>query len=168
MKDFLPVYPALIPILVYTITFFTIHAPVQLKIFEIHVRSLELNKCPLLMAFVSWRSFCHKRAEERKSIHWYLPISFGRSVLLTLARTRGFPWLPCISYDSSLWVLRNQMANMEEDSDFVETLKSLAQCPVCLEIPRSGKFYLCTNSHSICENCYEDLRRSEGISLIFL
>ena len=58
------------------------------------------------------------------------------------------------------------MANMEEDSDFVETLKSLAQCPVCLEIPRSGKFYLCTNSHSICGNCYEDLRRSEGSSLI--
>ena len=49
-----------------------------------------------------------------------------------------------------------------EDSFFVETLKSLAECPVCLEIPRTGKFYLCQNSHSICEDCYRKLDRDNN------
>ena len=52
---------------------------------------------------------------------------------------------------------RLQKLGGEDDSFFVETLKSLAECPICMEIPRSGKFYLCQNSHSICEDCYNKL-----------
>jgi len=34
-----------------------------------------------------------------------------------------------------------------------DQLKDKVECPVCLEIPRSGPVYVCPNGHAVCKNC---------------
>jgi ubiquitin len=37
------------------------------------------------------------------------------------------------------------------------TIKSLLECPVCLQIPRDKKIFICKNGHKVCEPCYDKL-----------
>ena len=40
-----------------------------------------------------------------------------------------------------------------------DDLRDEVTCPVCLEIPRSGGLLPCPNSHLICVDCFDRLRR---------
>ena len=34
-----------------------------------------------------------------------------------------------------------------------EDLKKEVECPICLEIPKTGPIYACPNGHLVCQNC---------------
>jgi len=38
----------------------------------------------------------------------------------------------------------------------VNTLKYQIECPVCLEVPRKGPVFACTNGHLVCKRCKQD------------
>jgi len=46
--------------------------------------------------------------------------------------------------------LRNQMADQKH---LIEQLKGKIECPVCMEIPRSGPVPVCPNGHFVCKKC---------------
>jgi len=38
-------------------------------------------------------------------------------------------------------------------NSIIEKLKENVECPVCMEIPRSGPIFLCPNGHFVCKKC---------------
>ena len=46
--------------------------------------------------------------------------------------------------------LKKQMA---EQKHLIEQLKVKIECPVCMEIPRSGPVPVCPNGHFVCKKC---------------
>ena len=44
----------------------------------------------------------------------------------------------------------------------VGTLRKRVECPVCLEIPRSGPVFVCKNGHFVCQKC-----KRGGIMLLY-
>eukprot|EP00092_Neocalanus_flemingeri_P002563 GFUD01002745.1.p1 GENE.GFUD01002745.1~~GFUD01002745.1.p1 ORF type:complete len:366 (+),score=80.48 GFUD01002745.1:43-1098(+) len=40
--------------------------------------------------------------------------------------------------------------------DFIEEMKDKIECPVCLEVPRSGPIPVCPNGHVVCNKCKTD------------
>jgi len=47
--------------------------------------------------------------------------------------------------------------SIEEELDSIKkdvgTLRKYVECPVCLEIPRKGPVYACSNGHFVCQKC---------------
>lgn len=39
----------------------------------------------------------------------------------------------------------------------MECLKSLLECPICLDVPRSAPIYQCTSGHIVCNKCHPRL-----------
>jgi len=35
----------------------------------------------------------------------------------------------------------------------VDNLKNMVECPICLEVPRKGPIFMCSNGHFLCEKC---------------
>jgi len=38
----------------------------------------------------------------------------------------------------------------------VDNLKKMVECPICLEVPRKGPIFMCTNGHFLCEKCRQE------------
>ena len=52
----------------------------------------------------------------------------------------------------------------------IENIKSILECPVCLETPEAGHIYQCKNGHMVCSKCHPRLNkcptcRDQSISL---
>ena len=48
---------------------------------------------------------------------------------------------------------KKEKKNIKEKNDILENLESEVKCPVCLLVPRTGRFPVCKNGHVTCENC---------------
>ena len=42
---------------------------------------------------------------------------------------------------------------IDEQKSILEQLKDKKECPVCLEIPRTGPVHVCPNGHFVCKTC---------------
>jgi len=65
-----------------------------------------------------------------------------------------------IDQDAVLNELRKTIKNsniIEEELKFekekINKLKKIVECPICLEVPRKGPIYTCSNGHFLCEKC---------------
>jgi len=38
----------------------------------------------------------------------------------------------------------------------VDNLKKMVECPICLEVPRKGPMFMCSNGHFLCEKCRQE------------
>ena len=67
---------------------------------------------------------------------------------LTLAH---LSWRKCFWVSKTRWQKSDEATKtLNED---VGTLRKRVECPVCLEIPRSGPVFVCKNGHFVCQKC---------------
>merc|ERR1719431_22981 len=38
----------------------------------------------------------------------------------------------------------------------VDNLKKMVECPICLDVPRKGPIFMCSNGHFLCEKCRQE------------
>ena len=50
-------------------------------------------------------------------------------------------------------VVNELESKMAKQLNFSEKLKSKVECPVCMEVPRSGPVPVCPNGHFVCITC---------------
>ena len=64
-------------------------------------------------------------------------------------------------FDSEVITLKKKLDKKEEEvgssKNMLEKLKDKMECPVCLDIPRSGPVPVCPNGHVVCKECKKDI-----------
>ena len=64
-------------------------------------------------------------------------------------------------FDSEVITLKKKLDEKEEEvgssKNMLEKLKDKMECPVCLDIPRSGPVPVCPNGHVVCKTCKRDI-----------
>ena len=84
-------------------------------------------------------------------------IRLSLSSCLTLAH---LSWRKCFWVSKTRWQKSDEATKtLNED---VGTLRKRVECPVCLEIPRSGPVFVCKNGHFVCQKC-----KRGGIMLLY-
>jgi len=58
--------------------------------------------------------------------------------------------------DSSKSKINKQDLKINKQDHLLQQLKDKVECPVCLEMPRSGPVSVCPNGHVVCETCKRD------------
>jgi len=56
--------------------------------------------------------------------------------------------------------INKQDHKINKQDHLLQRLKDKVECPVCLEMPRSGPVSVCPNGHVVCETCKRKLRNS--------
>jgi len=42
------------------------------------------------------------------------------------------------------------------EKEKINNLKKMVECPICLEVPRKGPIFMCSNGHFLCEKCRQE------------
>ena len=49
--------------------------------------------------------------------------------------------------------LQDKEEELQSEKEKVNDIKKLIECPVCLDVPRRGPVYTCSNGHLVCQKC---------------
>merc|ERR1719154_668903 len=57
-------------------------------------------------------------------------------------------------YDEEKRCLQLELkAEVDKRNQILNQMKDKVECPVCMEVPRSGPFPVCPNGHFVCSRC---------------
>merc|ERR1719154_873623 len=57
-------------------------------------------------------------------------------------------------YDEEKRCLQLELkAEVDKRNQILNQMKDKVECPVCMEVPRSGPFPVCPNGHFVCKKC---------------
>eukprot|EP00092_Neocalanus_flemingeri_P021101 GFUD01022862.1.p1 GENE.GFUD01022862.1~~GFUD01022862.1.p1 ORF type:complete len:223 (+),score=47.85 GFUD01022862.1:83-670(+) len=59
-------------------------------------------------------------------------------------------------HEQELKSLKLKLEELNEQKHLIQQLKDKIECPVCLDIPRSGPVPVCPNGHLVCKKCKKD------------